>query len=90
MPDYGALMTAIIRKFIVVMGTERALKLAGRVPGLVVGADGHVSSGATAEAFSGLVQEYRSACGTVAVYLMKGAISPYVGANNGALPEELR
>lgn len=87
---YGVLMSAVIQKFIIVMGAEKTLKLAARVPGLVVGPDGRVTSEPDLDAFQQLVREYRSAAGTMSIYIMKGAIAPFLAGTKLPLPDELR
>jgi len=86
-------MTAIIKKQITIIGSEKALKYARRVPGVVVADDGRVTSGADQAALAGLVQEYKKLAGTVAIMVMKSSIAPLLSGANGAnlvLPQELR
>jgi hypothetical protein len=83
-------MTAIIQKFIVVMGAEKALKLAGRVPGLAVAPNGQVTSDPDLDSFKQLVREYRAAAGTMSLYMMKSVIAPMVAGTSLPLPDELR
>jgi hypothetical protein len=88
--DYRTVMTAIVRKMVIVMGKEKALRLAGRVPGVMVSPDGGVTSDADLERLRQLVREYRAAGGTVALYLMKGAVASAMNGSKLPLPEELR
>lgn len=88
--NYSILMTAVVKKMIVVMGKEKALKLAGRVSGVTVEPDGQVSSPTGLEDLRQLVREYRTAGGTVTLYLIKGAIAPLIKGSNVPLPDELR
>lgn len=88
--NYSILMTTIVKKMIVVMGKEKALKLAGRVPGVTVEPDGQVTSPTSVEDLRLLVREYRTAGGTFTLYLIKGAIAPLIKGSNVPLPDELR
>lgn len=88
--DYGILMTVIVQKMVTVMGKEKALKLAARVPGVVLAPDGRVTSSSSLESLRLLAREYRSAAGTVSLYLMKGAIASVADGKKLPLPDELR
>lgn len=88
--DYAALMTAIVQKMVIVMGKEKAFKLAERVPGVRLGPDRRVMPPADLESLRQLVREYRGAAGTVSLYLMKGAIASAMNGSKLPLPDELR
>lgn len=88
--DYAPLMTVIVQKMVIVMGREKALKLAERVPGVQVGPDGRVIPPVDLESLRQLVREYKSAAGTVSLYLMKGAVASAMNGSKLPLPDELR
>lgn len=87
---YQPVITAIIRKMIIVMGKDKALKLAERVPGLTVAPDGQATAGGDLDQLRQLVRAYRAAGGTMSLYLMKSAIAPVAARTRLPLPDELR
>ena len=83
-------MTAIVKKQISLIGSDRALLFARKVPRIDVTDDGTVASGGTKEALSALCQQYMSVASGVARMLMKSAIAPLVAGSALDLPDELR
>lgn len=90
MVGYGDLMTAIVQKQISIIGSERAVRFARKVPGIAVNEDGTVTSGGTKESLSCLCREYMSVASGVARMLMKSAVAPLLNGSRLDLPEELR
>jgi hypothetical protein len=88
--SYGDLMTAIVQKQISIIGTERAILFARKVPRIAVNDDGTVTGGGTKDALSALCQQYMSVASGVARMLMKSAIAPLISGSSLDLPEELR
>jgi hypothetical protein len=87
---YGDLMTAIVKKQISVIGSERAILFARKVPRIAVNDDGTVTSGGTKDSLSVLCQQYMSVASGVARMLMKSAIAPLISGSPLDLPDELR
>ena len=87
---YGDLMTAIVKKQISVIGSERAILFARKVPSIGVSDDGTVTSGGTKDALSLLCRQYMAVASGVAKMLMKSAVAPLVTGSTLDLPEELR
>jgi hypothetical protein len=87
--EYDKLSTAIIQRFIQMLGATEALKQARRVPRLEVAPDGTVLSAVSLTEFSMLVRQYKSVGGSISVYFMKSAIAP-LAPSGTILPEELR
>lgn len=88
--SYGDLMTAIVQKQISIIGSERAILFARKVPRVAVSNDGTVTSGGSKEALSSLCQQYMSVASGVAKMLMKSAIAPLISGSSLDLPDELR
>ena len=65
--QYCDLANAVIKRFSVVIGSERAIQLAKNVDGLELTPDGIVAREISAETLDRLVREYRAVGGTVAV-----------------------
>jgi hypothetical protein len=89
-PQYRELMSAIIRRFIVIVGSRTALQVAAKVPGLIVTESGTVTSNADLAALATLVTEYKKIGGTLSVHFMRREIAPLIEGSNIPLPEELR
>lgn len=86
---YEDLMTAIVKKQISVIGSERAILFARKVPQIAVSDDGTVIGGNKA-ALSALCQQYMSVASGVAKMLMKSAVAPLLSGSSVDLPDELR
>ncbi|HWG39576.1 MAG TPA: hypothetical protein VN658_03430 [Candidatus Acidoferrales bacterium] len=86
---YEDLMTAIVKKQISVIGSERAVLFARKVPQITVSNDGTVVGGNKA-ALSALCQQYMSVASGVAKMLMKSAVAPLLNGSPLDLPDELR
>ena len=82
--QYRDLADAVIKRFSVIIGSERAARLAANVPGLVVDASGQVMGEITPEMLDRLAREYQAVGGTVAVVLMKRTLAPL--ARDAELP----
>jgi hypothetical protein len=89
-PDYRDLADAVIKRFSVIIGSERATRLAANVPGLTVDASGRVTSQVTPEILDRLAREYQAVGGTVAVLLLKRTLAPLARAGQLPLPGILR
>jgi hypothetical protein len=87
---YEDLMTAIVKKQISVIGSERAILFARKVPRIAVSDDGTVTTGGSKDALSVLCHQYMSVASGVARMLMKAAIAPLIAGSNLDLPDELR
>lgn len=87
---YGDLMTAIVKKQISVIGSERAILFARKVPRIAVNDDGTVTSGGSKDTLSILCQQYMSVASGVAKMLMKSAVAPLIAGSTLDLPDELR
>jgi hypothetical protein len=87
---YEDLMTAIVKKQISVIGSERAILFARKVPQIAVDDDGTVTNGGSKAALSVLCQQYMSVASGVARMLMKSAVAPLLSGSTLDLPEELR
>jgi hypothetical protein len=87
---YEDLMTAIVKKQISVIGSERAVFFARKVPQIVVTDDGTVTNGGTKTALALLCQQYMSVAKGVARMLMKSAVAPLLPGSALDLPDELR
>lgn len=87
---YGDLMTAIIKKQISVIGSDRALLFARKVPRIDVNDDGTVTSAGSKDALSALCRQYMSVASGVAKMLMKSAVAPLLSGSTLDLPDELR
>lgn len=83
-------MTAIVKKQVSVIGSERAVLFARKVPRITVSDDGTVTSGGSKDALSALCQQYMSVAAGVAKMLMKSAIAPLIAGSSLDLPDELR
>jgi len=88
--SYGDLMTAIVKKQISLIGSDRALLFARKVPRVDVNDDGTVTSGGSKDALSALCQQYMTVASGVAKMLMKSAIAPLLPGSTLDLPDELR
>jgi len=88
--EYRDLADAVIKRFSVIIGSERATRLAGNVAGLNVDASGRVTSEVTPEMLDRLAREYQAVGGTVAVVLLKRTVAPLARAGQLALPGILR
>lgn len=86
---YEDLMTAIVKKQISVIGSERAILFARKVPQIAVRDDGTVVGGNKA-ALAALCQQYMSVASGVAKMLMKSAVAPLLSGSPLDLPDELR
>jgi hypothetical protein len=75
-PDYSHLANAIIKRFSVIIGSERATRLAASVAGLTLDTNGGVVGHTTPETLDRLAREYRAVGGTVALLLMKRTVTP--------------
>ena len=82
--DYRDLADAVIKRFSVIIGSERATRLAANVPGLELDRSGRVVGDATPEMLDRLAREYQAVGGTVAVVLMKRTVAPL--ARDAQLP----
>jgi len=82
--SYGHLVNAVIKRFSVIIGSERATRLAANVPGLALDPSGQVIGHATSESLDRLAREYQAVGGTVALVLMKRTVAPL--ARKGQLP----
>jgi len=87
--EYDKMSTAIIQRFIQMLGADEAVRQARRVPKLEVAADGTVLSAVSLLEFSMLVRQFKTVGGSISVYFMKSAIAPLV-PDGTILPEELR
>jgi hypothetical protein len=87
---YDDLMTAIVKKQISVLGMDRAILFARKVPRIVVNDDGTITSGGSKDALSALCRQYMSVASGVARMLMKSAIAPLISESALDLPDELR
>jgi hypothetical protein len=88
--QYSDLSNALIKRFSVIIGSERAQRVAANVPGLALDADGRVTAGATLETLDLLAREYQMIGGTVALLMMKKTVAPLASQANLALPGILR
>jgi hypothetical protein len=88
--QYDKLSTAIVQRFIRVLGATDALRYARRVPNLSVEADGTVRAGATKQDLALLVSQYKNVGGSISVYFMKNAIASMLPDSLIDLPEDLR
>lgn len=86
---YEDLMTAIVKKQISIIGSERAVYFARKVPRIAVDDDGNVTGGGK-DSLSTLCQQYMSVASGVAKMLMKSAIAPLIAGSSLDLPDELR
>ena len=86
---YEDLMTAIVQKQISIIGSERAIFFARKVPRIAVSEDGTVTGGGK-DTLSALCQQYMSVASGVAKMLMKSAIAPLIAGSSLDLPDELR
>jgi hypothetical protein len=89
-PQYRELMSAIIRRFIVIVGSRTALQVASKVPGILVTPSGTVTSAADYAALATLVAEYKKIGGTLSVHFMRREIAPIIEGASILLPEDLR
>ncbi len=87
---YEDLMTAIVKKQISVIGSERAIFFARKVPQIDVSDDGTVRNGGSKAALSVVCQQYMSVASGVARMLMKSAVAPLLAGAALDLPDELR
>ncbi len=83
-------MTAIVQKQISIIGSERAILFARKVPHIIISNDGTITSGGNKETLSALCQQYMSVASGVAKMLMKSAIAPLIAGSTLDLPDELR
>lgn len=90
MATYNELMTAIVQRFSVMLGSEDAIRYARRVPSLVVENDGRVASRGDREMLKRLCEEYQRVGGTISVYFMKSVIARLKPDPDVEIPEELR
>lgn len=86
---YEDLMTAIVKKQISVIGSDRAIQFARKVPHIGVSDDGTVTGGNKA-ALAVLCQQYMSVASGVARMIMKAAVAPLLNGSALDLPDELR
>jgi hypothetical protein len=84
--DYRDLANAMIKRFGVIIGSERATRLAATVPGLTLDAGGAVVAATTPEMLDRLAREYQAVGGTVAVVLMKRTLAPMARSAHLRLP----
>ncbi len=84
--DYGDLANAVIKRFSVIIGSERATRLAANVPGLMLDPSGRVVRHATPEMLDRLAREYQAVGGTVALVLMKRTVAPLARDSQLPLP----
>ena len=84
--DYADLANAVIKRFSVIIGSERATRLAANVPGLAFDDTGRVVAHATAETLDRLAREYQAVGGTVALVLMKRTVAPLARDSQLLLP----
>jgi hypothetical protein len=84
--NYRDLADAVIKRFSVIIGSERATRLAANVPGLVAGASGQVVDEITPEMLDRVAREYQAVGGTVAVVLMKRTLAPLARDRHLPLP----
>jgi hypothetical protein len=89
-PQYRELMSAIIRRFMVIVGSRTALQVASKVPDTIMTDSGTVTSDADYSALALLVSEYKKIGGTLSVHFMRREIAPLVEGSTLPLPEELR
>jgi hypothetical protein len=82
-------MTAIVKKQISIIGSDRAILFARKVPSIGVSDDGTVTGG-TKDALALLCRQYMAVASGVAKMLMKSAIAPLVTGSTLDLPDELR
>lgn len=87
---YRDLMTAIVRRFMVLLGARTALDIARRVASVDVSNDGSVSSHADLATLGTLVRAYKTVGGTLSVHFMRKEIAPLLEGNELPLPEELK
>ncbi len=90
MVQYNDLMTAIIKKQITIIGSEKAVRYARRVPGVVVKDDGTVAPGASKAHLASLIQEYKKVAGEVAMFLIRQSVAPLLSQSQLDLPAELK
>jgi hypothetical protein len=88
--QYCDLSNALIKRFSVIIGSERAERVAANVPGLSVGTDGRVSAGASIDTLDRLAREFQAVGGTVALLMMKRTVAPLAREANLPLPGILR
>jgi hypothetical protein len=84
--DYRDLANAVIKRFGIIIGSERAMRLAANVPGLMLDADGRVVGAASADMLDRLAREYQAVGGTVAMVLMKRTLAPMARDAHLTLP----
>jgi hypothetical protein len=89
-PQYRDLMSAIIRRFIVIVGSRTALETARRVPGVTVTDGGTVTSVVDLAALTTLVAEYKKIGGTLSVHFMRREVAQLVEGSSLVLPEDLK
>lgn len=88
--EYADVANAVIQRFSVIVGSERALRLAANVDGLELDQTNRAVAHASQESLDRLVREYQSVGGMVAVLLMKRTVAPVVNGSGRALPASLR
>jgi len=88
--QYADLANAVIRRFSVIIGSERAVRLAANISGLTLDPTTRVVCHASHAGLDQLVREYQSIGGTVAILLMKRTVAALVRGSQLALPESLR
>ncbi len=90
MRKYEELMSAIIKKMVSLLGTDRALTPVRSIAGISVSADGTVTSGGSKESLDSVCQAYVKIASGVARILMKSAIAPLIQGSDIDLPTVLR
>ena len=93
MSDYEDLISALVKKFMVVVRKETIIEAANTIEGLQVSDIGDVTSLTRpgGPAFEELYEKYKSMGGGVAKIFAKQAIKPIIESNPGlTVPDELR
>jgi hypothetical protein len=88
--QYADIANAVIRRFSVIIGSERAVRVAATVPGLALDPTTQAVCDASQDGLDRLIREYQSIGGTVALLLMKRTVAPLVKDSLLALPGSLR
>jgi hypothetical protein len=88
--QYSDLSNALIKRFSIIIGSERAQRVAANVPGLMLDGNGRVAPCVTVDTLDRLAREYQVIGGTIAVLLMKKTVAPLAREANLPLPGILR
>jgi len=88
MASYDEIMTAIVKKQILIIGQKVAINQAKKVPGLIVDDSGNVSNGDKVK-LETLIEKYKEIAGSVFLIFAKKAIQPLLSGEED-LPAEIK